>query len=844
MLGTRTKQINTYGKRNQRIVAVSEPRERLTDTTSIFEEPPVTHWAPVASRMRKRENDMVPVKVKTPSPKVIRIQKKKRLSPVFSPVKRKTRIIQIVDDEIPSRNSQPAGKGKGKANAELATPTRTPLASFSVNLPASPAIMNKPRPKPSKKAKGTPLRPPAQVVEVDIIILDDDGVTISKERRVSRTNAEIQPIKKKPTAPLPLKDQTKSRSLRRRPIVLTDSESDNDEPVVIAQPTRRVTRRPLRIESDESESEKDVVPPPPACETEPIPAPKPLKAKLSSSKIEVVIPQAPYVVPKPQARTAPRPASPHRRQTQLPSLHTLHTFPTAPSPPPRPRRLTPIKRGARRNQPFEPPSPVTPTTPTDLDLSLDFSGLNIDSPSALDASLRNQLPIPAYLHPLLEECGQEEQGPYEFSAFIDSFPFDPVVQSHKKPQSSLQFRKIGEASYSEVFGIGDVVLKIIPLRNETREKSMRSEDMDADEPAPSDAKDVRKEIIVTRAMGDVCDGFVRLLKTYVVRGKYPDLLLNLWDDYNETKGSESVRPDTFTASQVYAIIVLPNGGLDLENYTFTNGAKTGWRQACSIFWQVAKALAHAEQLVSFEHRDLHWGQILVKNLPGSMATPLRAVNLNQVAKPKSRRLFMDDAAHGVRATLIDLGLARMDAGDGSGGERVHWTPLEEEIFMGSGDYQFDVYRLMRDYNIDNWVDFNPFTNVMWLHYLSLKLLQSKRLKPPSTTSSRKPGSSTLAQQAHLQTPNRSSSSGTGFSEKECYDSLLDIENWLKTCISGLSRPKPVAGTSRGRRKTQAPMAMRSKVKPTIPSDGPSCAGEVVAYAVKKGWIKALSSSPS
>lgn len=40
--------------------------------------------------------------------------------------------------------------------------------------------------------------------------------------------------------------------------------------------------------------------------------------------------------------------------------------------------------------------------------------------------------------------------------------------------------------------------------------------------------------------------------------------------------------------------------------------------------------------------------------------------------------------HGVRATLIDLGLSRMDAGDGSGGEKVHWTPFEEEIFMGEG----------------------------------------------------------------------------------------------------------------------------------------------------------------
>jgi serine/threonine-protein kinase haspin len=60
--------------------------------------------------------------------------------------------------------------------------------------------------------------------------------------------------------------------------------------------------------------------------------------------------------------------------------------------------------------------------------------------------------------------------------------------------------------------------------------------------------------------------------------------------------------DTFKVSQVYAIIVLPNGGPDLEAYTFHNPSRTGWRQACSLFWQVAKALAHAECLVSFEVR--------------------------------------------------------------------------------------------------------------------------------------------------------------------------------------------------------------------------------------------------
>ncbi|TFY58992.1 hypothetical protein EVJ58_g6063 [Rhodofomes roseus] len=132
-------------------------------------------------------------------------------------------------------------------------------------------------------------------------------------------------------------------------------------------------------------------------------------------------------------------------------------------------------------------------------------------------------------------------------------------------------RKIGEALYSEVFGIGDVVLRVIPLRDE--EQTSSRDDDGLESPAPSDAKDVLKEIIVTRAMGEICPGFVKLLRMYVVRGTYPLLLLVLWDNYNERKGN------TFGMSQF------------------------GWKQACSLFWQVAQTLAETEGLVCFEHRD-------------------------------------------------------------------------------------------------------------------------------------------------------------------------------------------------------------------------------------------------
>jgi serine/threonine-protein kinase haspin len=47
-------------------------------------------------------------------------------------------------------------------------------------------------------------------------------------------------------------------------------------------------------------------------------------------------------------------------------------------------------------------------------------------------------------------------------------------------------------------------------------------------------------------------------------------------------------------------------------------------------------------------------------------------------------IAIDQPVYGVKATIIDLGLSRMDAGDGADGVRVHWTPFAEEIFMGEG----------------------------------------------------------------------------------------------------------------------------------------------------------------
>ncbi|KAI0772124.1 hypothetical protein BD413DRAFT_548540 [Trametes elegans] len=809
MLGTRTKQVFAYGRRGHRIVNVSDDVDRR--------------------------------KAKEANPTDLR---RENLVPEASPMSVKVSVVQKSSHRVKKAKRSPK-TAKLTATEFFKAAKRHPLGSIVPNAPASPAI---PPPLRAKRrqtvAKPSPLIPNSPIVNVDILVLDTQGRRVSQERRISRSDVPANVL----AASLPRKTRKSGRPQavhRNEPIALS---SDTEEDIPLARPkrtTRASKAKPIIISDDEdSGSGSDYAPPsrasPEADTSLEISTPVPRARRgAQHARSNVILSPSPTPSLSPPSSPVTPPAASRQGPSQPPgngpqseaevSIVRSHTQPTQPvrtqplapfiSLPQvqevglsrsKPRRLTPIRARPGRAIFPAPPSPPTPTTPTDFDVTFDFAQLAL-TPSALAEvqQLEQAIPPPpAYVRPLLEECTQT--CPHEFSAFIDMFPFDPIVRDMSTSSAGTgaglpRFQKIGEASFSEVFGIGNVVLKIVPLRDEERTRG--PDDGDEDGPAPSDAKDVLNEIIVTRAMGATCPGFVELLRTYVVRGKYPSLLLDLWDEYDERKGSEGIRPDTFGVAQMYAIIVLPNGGPDLEAYTFSTPTKTGWRQACSVFWQVVRTLAEAEELMSFEHRDLHWGQILVKNVPAK-----------STARRKTRT-SMDDPDHGVVVTIIDLGLARMDAHDADG-HRIHWTPFDEETFEGEGDYQFDVYRLMRTHNGDSWEPFRPLTNVMWLHYLVLKLLHSKRLRAPAA-SRRAPAAS-----------------GSGaFSERECYDCLKEVEARLAQCLAAVQPPR------KGRRKTQAPGKAGRAGKATAAAAGvvgdavgPRSAGDLVEMAIGRGWV--------
>lgn len=96
--------------------------------------------------------------------------------------------------------------------------------------------------------------------------------------------------------------------------------------------------------------------------------------------------------------------------------------------------------------------------------------------------------------------------------------------------------------------------------------------------------------------------------------------------------------------------------------------------------QTALTLAVAEGKYEFEHRDLHWGNLLIAPTEEKFSEYRIAGKTFKVLN------------HGVKVTIIDYSLSRM-VYDGA----VLYDNLarDDELFESQGDYQFDIYRLMR-----------------------------------------------------------------------------------------------------------------------------------------------------
>lgn len=299
---------------------------------------------------------------------------------------------------------------------------------------------------------------------------------------------------------------------------------------------------------------------------------------------------------------------------------------------------------------------------------------------------------------VLRECGQR-----------DVIEFDDVM----KRFDDGCLAKLGEGVYGEVFrcrakqeydGESVIALKVIPIESSVKVNGV----------LPKKYFEILPEVIISNELSKlskadnkfVSNSFIKLHRVNCVRGGYPDKLLQVWDEYDKNKESLNDRPSLFPTDQHYITFEYQFGGSDVEHFVFSNSS-----QAYSLFHQVVSGLAVAEQRLQFEHRDLHWGNILVRN--GDAVGKHVAYKFNDVE--------YQIETHGVHALIIDFTLSRLSQGKISFYQDL---VTDDELFQGdeNADYQFEIYRKMKRCLNNEWEKFEPKTNVFWSHYLLDKLI--------------------------------------------------------------------------------------------------------------------------
>ncbi|SCW01024.1 LAFE_0D03400g1_1 [Lachancea fermentati] len=127
---------------------------------------------------------------------------------------------------------------------------------------------------------------------------------------------------------------------------------------------------------------------------------------------------------------------------------------------------------------------------------------------------------------------------------------------------------------------------------------------------------------------------------------------------------------------------LRHAGISLADTNFSS-----WAKVLNVWWQCAVIVYAGETKFQFEHRDLQLEHVLVDH-------------------------------HG-NVTICDYKLSRA-----SQGSFTYYTRLDHPLFFqGRGDYRYDVYNTMRHWSSDSPARFNPRNNLLWLHYIGVKLLK-------------------------------------------------------------------------------------------------------------------------
>ncbi|KAJ3119136.1 Serine/threonine-protein kinase haspin [Physocladia obscura] len=276
-------------------------------------------------------------------------------------------------------------------------------------------------------------------------------------------------------------------------------------------------------------------------------------------------------------------------------------------------------------------------------------------------------------------------------------------------------KKLGEATFSEVYSFTTkenpqrfLAVKVMPF-------GAAQDELHVNGSPQISIHEVTQEVLITRTLSEF------------ERSK----------DFNEDKQVNCPIGSNFVElHQLFAIIILANGGTDLEHFKIrpipttgvtpltplvaskirkaaasTNTVSKTWSMVRSILMQVILSIESAERELKFEHRDLHWGNILCA--------------VDSVYVGATKRYFVkskgDGGSHwidvdleGVKVTIIDYTLSRCEYVDTLPvaqtfkvqitSERRSSYKNQEESIVHRNDAGFAAHRLS-NHGVESRVDF-------------------------------------------------------------------------------------------------------------------------------------------
>ncbi|KAK7990805.1 HASPIN protein kinase [Apiospora arundinis] len=294
--------------------------------------------------------------------------------------------------------------------------------------------------------------------------------------------------------------------------------------------------------------------------------------------------------------------------------------------------------------------------------------------------------------------------------------------------------KIAEASYAEVYRVtnerGTSIIKVIRMESPIKPQTKAQQKSGLVDEEPHSEADLMGELKISEWLADI-PGFVMYKERYIVQGKTCRELLETHQNFQKkAKRQDPGRaqfypsPSRYLDDTRFLAVELGDAGVALEDFSL-NSTDQMW----DIFLHVAIALARAEAQVEFEHRDLHEGNLCIRQT-------------GEPILPEDRDTAAFFGHSGLEITILDYGLsrARGDAELEESEPIAYDLERDLSIFTSEHAPQCRVYRQMRSFllhgdrtcippkghqvayqeGIDGpicWALHEPYTNVLWLAYI-------------------------------------------------------------------------------------------------------------------------------